>query len=672
MLRKIFSAGIFFLLLFFLLSFSGQAQEETTSGQEGAETTEYEESTQQEPVAEYDCQQWRKDGTVTKFTHDEDIRDTLKSIATLNSTPITFGKGVDMKVTVQYENAPLKSSFKALINSYGLSYYWDGCSIHVFNPETRETKDELIRLENLKIGEVKRALERFGLIKKEIRIVFDDLTNTILLTGTEREIKNIKDVIEVLESTRKKRVEIKPEIRYYPIAYAKVEDTEISVGKKSVTVKGLVTVLTEVLDLSKIGEKKKIEIGAESKEKEAKTPQAEEKKISNELGSKARVIGRMIEVEAGTIASDVRTNQLIIRDYSEKLDTYGEIIKQLDKPLKMVNIDIIILQASKGFAREFGVGYAGRRIKADKNLAPYIGTSEDARDAFANVTETETQILKTTQTTAAGQLVETDTPTQIAKDLSVSTLIPLLGAAAGTQISPFGLAGTFLYQGSYTILTATLAAAETKGVSRIIHKSSILTMDNMKAIVEAKNIVTFKIQTGGDNPTVESKEIEAGIELEVTPHIIYDDEKKQMVEIIVEAERSALDRSSRTDGIPEKSITSLNTQALIADGQTVVLGGLFENDYAVSETGVPCLMNIPGLGHLFKMSSARNPKTNILFFLTPQIIALDKIPYAGPELKEETEKYEKELLRINPETGEENKKWIEKNQDLDKRPLEVK
>ncbi len=667
MLRKIFSAGIFFLLLFFLLSFSGQAQEETTSEQEGAETTEYEESAQQEPVAEYDCQQWRRDATVTKFTHDEDIRDTLKSIATLNKTPITFGKGVDMKVTVQYENAPLKSSFKALINSYGLSYYWDGCSIHVFNPETRDTKDELIRLENLKIGEVKRALERFGLIKKEIRIVFDDLTNTILLTGTEREIKNIKDVIEVLESAKGKQVDVKPEIRYYPIAYAKVEDTKITVGKQEVVVKGLVTVLTEVLDLSKIGEKeKKIEV-AESKETETETPQEEGKKISSEISSKARVIKRIIDAEAGTIASDVRTNQLIIRDYPEKLDTYGEIIKQLDKPLKMVNIDIIILQASKGFAREFGIGYAGMYQKSDKNYVPFAATSENAKNAFGDYVDTEYEVLSTTSRTEDGQL-ESQSYVAKPRTVDVNTLIPLLGAAAGTQISPFGLAGTFIYRGAYTTLTATLAAAETKGVSRTIHKSSILTMDNMKAIVEAKNIVTFKIQSGGLDPTVESKEIEAGIELEVTPHIIYDDEKKPMVEIIVEAERSALDRTSRTDGIPEKAITSLNTQVLLDDEQTVVLGGLFENDYAVSETGVPCLMNIPGLGHLFKMSSARNPKSNILFFLTPQIIALDKIPYAGPELKEETEKYEKELLRINPETGEENKKWIEKNQDLNKKP----
>ena len=190
-------------------------------------------------------------------------------------------------------------------------------------------------------------------------------------------------------------------------------------------------------------------------------------------------------------------------------------------------------------------------------------------------------------------------------------MIPLLETAAGKAISSFGLAGTFLYEGSDLLLANTLALAETKGVSRTINKSSLITMDNLQAIVEAQTIITYKIQTGGTNPVVESREIEAGLKLTVTPHIIDAGPDNWMIELVTVAERSAF-LATRTDGIPEKSSTNLTTQAIIGDNATLVVGGFFDNRYATSETGVPCLMRIPGFGYLFKSAGTQNPKTNIL------------------------------------------------------------
>jgi type III secretion protein C len=577
-----------------------------------------------------DCQKWKEDVTITKTTHEEDIRDTLKSIATANDTPITFGEGLNFKVTVQFQKTPLKSAFQSIIDNYGLAYFWDACSIHVFNPEMRKTRDVLIQLERLPVEEVKDALQRFGLLKKEVKVVFDPLTNTILLTGTDREINNIQEVITVLESARLRKGRIRPETRYYPLTYAKVDDTEITVGKRTVTVKGLVSVLTEVLHLTRLGERREIEVVAEPGKKENMNPR-EYGAVSGELVSQAQVVKKMIQAEAGTIASDSRTNQIIIRDYPDKLDEYGLIIKQLDRPTRMVKISIIIVEASKDFARELGVGFGGSFEKSDRRRS-YFGTSGSARDVINDV--------------RGG--VSPDT----------SSLIPLLDSAAGSSISPFGLAGTFLYLGNETALAATLAAAETKGLSRTINKSSIITMDNMQAIVQAKRIVNFKIQTGGTNPVVESREIDAGLELRVTPHIIK--AEKTMIELMVEAQRSTF-LNQFTDDIPERATTDLSTQAVVGDSGTVVVGGVFDSRYAVGETGIPCLMNIPGLGYLFKTASATHPKSNVLFFLTPQVISLEKIPYEGTELKKKVERYEEELRTIDPEKDQ---KLIEKNQDF--------
>lgn len=335
-------------------------------------------------------------------------------------------------------------------------------------------------------------------------------------------------------------------------------------------------------------------------------------------------IKKMYESLGGTIASDPRTNRIIIRDYPDKLDEYGKIIKELDKPMKMVKIDVTIVQASKDFAREFGIGIMGRKNYAtSKDQAHRYdwGTSGEAREVF------DEQFISNTETAL--------------------NLIPLSETAAGIPISSYGLAGTFLYEGARAILGATLIAAETKGVSKTINKSSIVTMDNMKAIVQNTTTITYKLQTGGDEPTIEDEELEAGIVLTTTPHIIETEDNRKFIELVILAERSSF-LSSRTDDIPHEAETSLNTQAVVGNNQTLVIGGFFDNAYAKGETGIPCLMNIPALGHLFKTASTRNPKNNILFFLTPSIISLNEIPHEEHGLVETIKKDETELKQIGP------------------------
>ena len=173
--------------------------------------------------------------------------------------------------------------------------------------------------------------------------------------------------------------------------------------------------------------------------------------------------------------------------------------------------------------------------------------------------------------------------------------------------------------------------------------------------------MTFKIESGGTDRVVESDSIEAGLLLEITPHVIDGDEGKSMVELTINAERSSFNFLNTTDGIPEKTSTSLNTQGIIHKGQTLVIGGVFESRYSVSETGVPCLMGIPYFGYLFKTTSAENPKTNILFFLSPHVFAFDEIPYTEPAFKQQVEEYQKDLMKIDPDKQE---RLIERYQDL--------
>ncbi|MBN2124825.1 MAG: type III secretion system outer membrane ring subunit SctC [Deltaproteobacteria bacterium] len=559
----------------------------------------------------------------TRITYEEDLKDTLRSIAQLMGLPVTFGAGITDTVTMEFKDMPLKDAFEFLIDQHDLQYSLDANSLHIYKPGAGGVQDVLITLDTLDMADVKDAIDRFGLSKKELKIHYDGPTNSIFLTGTGRDIGNVRRLIDAMESSRKKPRSIRPEIRYFPLRYAKVSDTSLSIGKRTVSVPGLVSVLTKLLGLTRKGEDL-VETGQGATDQGAFSSQ----------DARARVIKAMIGAESGTIAPDPRTNRVIIRDYPEKLDEYALLIKELDQPMKMVKLDVIIVEAGKDFARELGIGWTGYKTSTADRRRYYLGTSGQARDVFD---ERFTQ----------------------SENYDALTLMPLSETAAGTPISSYGLAGTFLYSGAQWNLAASLALAETKGVSRTINKSSVVTMDNMESIIESKTTVTYKVQTGGDNPTVDSEDIDAGIVLTVTPHIIEADEKKRLIELVVKAERSSF-LTTRTDGIPEKATTNLTTQAVIGDNSTLVVGGFFEDRYRKGETGLPCLMNMPALGYLFKTAAASNPKSNILFFMTPTVITLDEIPYEGPEINRKVESSERELKRIDPEK---DKEIIERGQD---------
>jgi type III secretion protein C len=561
---------------------------------------------------------WRNK-TFTRFTYEEDIKDTLRAVAKVAGLPITFGDGITETVTMEFKNMPLKDAFDFLINQFDLEYTMDAHSIHVYKAGRGGTQDVLIPLDTVTLEEARLAVERFGLMKRELKIVFDEPTNSMFVTGPMREIANVQRLISSLETARKKKTEVKPEIRYFPLRYAKVNNIQLTIGKTQVSVPGMVQLLTQLVNLTKKGEetttKLSIVEGTRRVDELPKDMALELKRAPSGVPAKG-----MIGVEAGTITSDPRANTIIIRDYPDKLEEYAKIIKQLDQPVKMVKMDVIIVEAGKDFAREVGVGWAGYK-KSDADRRRYFpATSGTARDVFDEQ--------------YGGQ------------DFTALNLMPLLETAAGAPITSYGIAGTFLYSGAQWNLLAVLSAAETKGLSRTINKSSIITMDNMQAIIEAKTTVTYKLQTGGDNPTVESRDIDAGIVLTVTPHVV--DGDGGMVEMVVKAERSSF-LATKTDDIPNKATTTLTTQAIIGNAATLVVGGLFDNRYQVGETGIPCLMNIPVAGYLFKTASARDPKSNILFFMCPTIISMDSIPYEGPGMKETVERGERELRQIDPE-----------------------
>ncbi len=287
-----------------------------------------------------------------------------------------------------------------------------------------------------------------------------------------------------------------------------------------------------------------------------------------------KVLTDMSTKDRGSIISDARNKQLIVKDVAPVLDQMAEMIKRIDRPERQVMIEARIVEANTNFARQLGV----------KWNFDYNDTSGDNQN---------------------GDI------TDAALGLGGSFLIPVTNPAAaglGSSISFGALDGNLN-------IDMRISALETSGEGKIISTPRVTTLNGQKAIISQGTKIPYVTTSDtGTNVSFENAELK----LDVTPEINPDG----TVILDIKASNSAVGTvyqtsNGETPAIDEKKA---ETKVLVRDGQTTVIGGIFVESDRTSGTGVPWLMNIPYLGHLFKSTSSSNDRRELLIFITPRIL----------------------------------------------------
>jgi type IV pilus assembly protein PilQ len=294
--------------------------------------------------------------------------------------------------------------------------------------------------------------------------------------------------------------------------------------------------------------------------------------------------------QRGDILSDDRSNQLIIRDIPSVIPVIDNLIRQLDRKSQQVEIEARVVSASRSFAQDIGVqlGFAGTAA-AGKS---FIGG--DSTVGVSQVSQNATPPPPLPPILAAG-----------------TTSLPLnvnLGAGAPTS-------GLFLGNRSPNFaVDFFISAAESKGVGKLLSKPRVVTQNNEKAII--KQGQKIPIQTTINN-TISVQFIDAVLKLEVTPQITA--EGTVFMDVLVE--NTQIDQGiPRIQGVPALDTQSEETKILVADGGTVVVGGIIVSTQNVTTTEVPLLGSLPLIGHLFKRNNVSISSQELLFFITPRII----------------------------------------------------
>jgi type IV pilus assembly protein PilQ len=287
----------------------------------------------------------------------------------------------------------------------------------------------------------------------------------------------------------------------------------------------------------------------------------------------------------GSILVDEHTNSLIIQAIRSDMASIISVIEQLDQATPQVLIEAFIVEANKDVARELGVQWGGVARTGALGTGTGFATGRDNQSLGGNV--------GTAVNPSSGTVV--DLPAQ-----------PLSG------FEPFALGLVYQNIGDL-LLSAQLSALQDGGKLNILSSPSITTLDNQTAFIESGQDIPFQTVEDGE-VNVEFKK--AVLSLKVTPHVIDDKTLKMYINV----HKDEADFSRTVLGNPTILTKNAETNVIQLNGQTIVIGGLNKETNTRSDTGVPYLEDIPGLGYLFKRKGSEDRLEDLLIFITPHIL----------------------------------------------------
>lgn len=303
----------------------------------------------------------------------------------------------------------------------------------------------------------------------------------------------------------------------------------------------------------------------------------------------------------GSVEAYEQTNTLIVKDIPDKLVEIRELIAQLDKPSRQVMIDSRIVIASDDFAKDLGVrfGVSGVSQSGDR-----INT------ITGGVQGTDTMI-----GSAIDNLKNTGQPFPVT--------IPDLGDRLGVNLpSGASLGGTpariaLAILGADYLVDLELSALQKEGKGEVLSNPRVVTADLKKATIEQGRQVPYSEVDDNGQTSTEFKD--ALLKLEVTPQITPDDRVRMDLKVTKD-EVGVLVPQNNGGLVPSIDKRGVETQVLVNNGETVVLGGVVEQNSTTGQDKVPLLGDIPLLGYLFQSNSKSATKRELLIFVTPQIL----------------------------------------------------
>jgi type IV pilus assembly protein PilQ len=319
----------------------------------------------------------------------------------------------------------------------------------------------------------------------------------------------------------------------------------------------------------------------------------------------------------GSVSFDERTNTLLINDTPDKIKQLRDLIAVLDKPVQQVLIESRIVVATDDFTRELGAKWGISGSQTNNNNIITTGPTGDNALKYGVDTHNEAVAYNNAVADyiAGGSVGAPPHRGSVTLPGGFNVNLPAVGG------SSLGLA----ILGANYALDLELSAAQTEGRGEVISSPRVITANQQEAVIrqgQEIGYVTYQNSgtsaVGGGTATVQFKD--AVLELKVTPTITADNRVYLAINVKKDALAGYVDAPG-SGKIPTIDTREINTSVLVDNGQTVVLGGIYEVNKSNTVSKVPGLGDIPGIGVLFRNTVRSNTKAELLIFVTPRILS---------------------------------------------------
>jgi type III secretion protein C len=504
---------------------------------------------------------------------------------------------------------PAETIFRDLSDTYGLTWYYDGSTLHIYSLSENESR--LLQLAPPDLPRVERILREMRLEDRRFPLRFDPTEGTIYVGGPPKYVEVVAGVVDTIAQAPS-RPATRLETRIFPLRHARAGDTVVSIGGVETTVPGVARLLAETMretatppqveltrtlprTLPGLQGKGLASIGRPPRGPEAGAGIVAAGGAAPANGGGAETASggdRMVamrgvpranpdaglpapEARSPSVTADMRTNSVIVRDLSERMAMYADVVKQLDVELPMVDIEATVIDVSGGKSEQLGIDWRAHGSQVDISSSPnnLAGTGRDPRNS--------------------------------ANDLLFSN--PLTSAGRG-------LVGTLVLGNERNYLLSRINALSETGDARVAANPRIITLNNHEAVLQSTS--DFYVRIAGRDQ-VDLFQVSTGLTLRVTPTLV-EDGKGPRFRLVVKIEDGSSGGGGQVDQIPVVSRQAISTQAVVADGESLLIGGYVFEERRDGQTGVPGLSKLPIIGALFRQSSKEYKRVERMFLITPR------------------------------------------------------
>jgi type III secretion protein C len=520
------------------------------------------------------------------------LTDVLRDFAGAQAVPLVIADGVTGTVNASF-NATPEAFLEIVSKAFGLIWYFDGVGLFIYPSNQLQTR--LFKLKDMKSDSVEAKLAAFGLGDSRYPMRFQRGVGLAMAFGPPRHIELIEAMIGALSEMEG---ETGPEdVRAFPLTYASAVDRVV----QGVTLPGVATTLTSIYSTpaaagpanavtgaaatlsSTADQLTKLEGTAEQRAQRDSTIQGVARTLANNGTGSTKPVAPNAPMKSSiyatptndakqkappgkaVFAADESTNTVLVRATQDQMASIGQLITRLDAPNEMIEIEATIIDISSDEVDALGFDWRYQSNSRDIQISP-TGTAT-----------------------------------------STSGAVPQGG----------GFNITTLFRGSAWELLARVRALESKGSARILSQPKVLGAANRTAVLSDKRTASVRV---AGNQDAQLFSVEAGTTLQVTPRLILDPAQTRIsMDLLIEDGGFS---AQTVDDVPIVQRTTIRTDAMLNEGQSLLIGGIVVESSGSGRSGLPGISRVPFFGRLFRVDETYATKRQRLFMLTPKRVSL--------------------------------------------------